>query len=516
MKDKYFESEDFITLLNTYTKATAQGGNIYLDAEDFCDVADYYLQQGKPEEAIAAADRGLRLHDDDELRIVKSSVLIYQHDYESAEKILDTCSDQKQSDVVYQRAQLQYALYNNVEVAEEMFHDWIAMEEESNRWEQDEYRREELARDCYIHIISSFIELVENHQYDEELVCRWIEDYLVTFAPIGNYDSDLILADTVREEGLLDMVLRVFSAILETNPYVNRGYAILASAQLASNDFSAAIESADYALAIDPDDVEAALTKAHAFMALENYEEAEKILSDYIEKKDDDSQAAALAYCYIYQDKDELAYEYLRRAEIFVQDKFLDVQMLPQAYGELAEGYLALEKADEAMRCIDAVIQLEPGNREAYFVRATTYLMKGDVETALNDFGTFVDGDAEVEIQSICMMFQRLLLFKYGEVVLSVMDVYESHYGEGEHIPEFLPYRAASLFQNDEANIQEFLDVLKKSCELQPRETKAVLGNLFPASLKPEDYHAYISTLVDKMLEKIGDLTEKMGGTEKN
>lgn len=507
MKDQYYESEEFRELLENYENSTAHGGNIYLDAEEFCDIADFYLQRGKAGQALEVAERGLRLHsDDDDLLTVKSSVLIYMHDYKAAEAILDSCSDQKQSDVLYQRAQLQYSLYNNVERAEEIFRDWIELEYENNRWETDENHRQEMARDCYIHIISSFIELVENHEYDEELVYRWIEDYLVTFSPLGNYDSDLILADTVREEAMLDMVIRVYCAILETNPYINKGYSVLGSAQLAAGDFSAALESADFALAIDPEDMEAVLTKAHAFMSLENYADAETLLREYMGKREDESQAIALAYCCIYLDKDEEAYGYLLRAENYLKDNDIDEMLLQQFYGELSEGFLAIEKGEEALRCVNRVLQYDEMNQNAYFVRGTVYLLLNNLEKAIDDLLVFIMMEKTDWVRSVCMVFQRLAMFNHFFIILEMIDYYENNSKKTGDISLFLPYKALALFQKEDTSVFDFLDVLKESGQLHPEETKVVLGHLFPEHMKPEEYYPHMCKMVDTLIDKFESL----------
>ena len=53
MGDKYFESEEFRTILQKYEEAVAQGQSPYLEPEELSDIAEYYEMLGN---TIASAD----------------------------------------------------------------------------------------------------------------------------------------------------------------------------------------------------------------------------------------------------------------------------------------------------------------------------------------------------------------------------------------------------------------------------------------------------------------------------
>ena len=114
MAKDYFQSKEFKDLLKSYEEQLEQGKSIYMDADDFADVADYYISMDKPLMAMDALGKGLSLHPDDEvLMIVLSATYIYQQKYDEAENVLNNL-DASNSDVKYQLAQLQYAKYHNM------------------------------------------------------------------------------------------------------------------------------------------------------------------------------------------------------------------------------------------------------------------------------------------------------------------------------------------------------------------------------------------------------------------
>lgn len=500
MKDEYFDSEEFKSLLRDYEAAEQHGRSLYLEAEDFCDVADYYLHAGKPQRAVEVIDRGLSIHaDDDGLLVVKSSAFMYMHRFKEAEALLDRCEDKEASDILYQRAQLQYALYGNVEKAEEMFRDWIDLERENNRWEPDEYKREDMYRDSYVHVISSFLELCEKHRYDGELVRRWVEDYIVTFSPLGNYDSDLLVADLMREEGILDMVVKVYNELLATDPYIKHGYTVLCSAQYACGEYENAIESAEFALAINPDDEDALITKAHSLYSLERKAEAVEYFLTYIDKTGDKSQCLPLAFCYIADDKDDEAREMLQQAEIFYSSLEDSLEVVCQALGDVAEGYLALNQPKDTLRCIMPVIKEFPDMPDSYLLRGTAMMMLGKVKDGLDDFLYYVES-SENNIEASALVVSRMLMCEQYPLALSLITAMEQ-YAEDENVNVdiLLPYKALAQFNCSE--VKDYLDTLKLACEKTPELTGSLMGSMFPPTVRPEHYYDYLMSIIGEELQ---------------
>lgn len=63
-EDDYFQSEEFMDILGRYEQAASSAPPPYMDSDELVDVADYYMSQGKHQEATEATRLALELHPD--------------------------------------------------------------------------------------------------------------------------------------------------------------------------------------------------------------------------------------------------------------------------------------------------------------------------------------------------------------------------------------------------------------------------------------------------------------------
>ena len=507
LRNSYYDSEEFKDILNDYETSVAEGRTPYFDADDFADIADYYLNIDKPKKCFQCLDWGLRLHPDEHLLLsIQSGAYIYTHKYRKAEKIIAKLNPDDE-DVLYQRAQLEYALYRHPVKAEEMFTDWINLQREvaeDTEEEEDEQQREEMLRDAYIHVITSFIELTPHHVYDEELVKRWIEGYLVTFSPLGNYDSDLTLADTVREEGLYDMTVKVYSNILETNPYLNYGWTVLAAAQFSCEMYEEALESVEFALAVNPHDWDSVLTKAHCLYSTNRHAEAVPCFEQYIEHTKDESQRLPYAISLVYADRNVEALEQLKRAEDYYQRNELDKESYAACCFEMSEAYLALDRLSASERCIDKAIALCPEESYYKLQKGTLRLANSDVSNAMLCFVDFIEGSTDV-VGNVLQVVGGFMLFGMEPIAVELISVLENF---GKFYPKLkilYPYKALAYLRT--GNYNGFMTYLKKSQRMCPEQARNVLSDLFPEGMNPQDYYQYMTENLSTIVKEKDLLT---------
>ena len=65
--EDYFNSNDFQELLHSYEASVASGDTLFLDADDFVDIADYYNYNDATDKAIEVVEQALELYPDDVL-----------------------------------------------------------------------------------------------------------------------------------------------------------------------------------------------------------------------------------------------------------------------------------------------------------------------------------------------------------------------------------------------------------------------------------------------------------------
>ncbi len=492
MQNDYYDSDEFREILDVYEQSLRDGMTPYLDVDDYSDIADYYMNADNPSQAIACVESGLQIYPDEaQLLLIKSGAYIYLHRYEEAEQIVNSVDSPENNEVLYQQAQLQYALYDNSSKAEEMFTEWLTRERDEAMYEEENpEQREEYIRDNYIHVITSLIELTPLPTFDEEIVKRWVELYIVNFSPLGNYDSDLILADTVRGECLYDMVVKVYSNILETNPYLSHGWTVLSAAQFTCNDIDEALDSVEFALAIDPKDTDAMITKAHCLLCKQNYADATPLLEEYIRKTHDGSQQLALATCYMECHNDVAALRTLQKAEFFFVRYSEDKEYYAGACYDMADLYFCLDKLDMARKYIDRAIRLNPDNVEYNLLNATLMLAEGRIAEALPLFINYVESQKDV-VEAVLKIVARLIMFNLDFVALELLDIAERTTETYLRHEQIYPYKALIyLRQKDYKHAAKYLELSNKLC---PDVAQWVLSDQIPTGMSLERYCELIS-----------------------
>ena len=523
MKDDYFESDEFKELLNNYEEARKQGYPCYLDEDDYADLSDYYMNKGNAEEAMECAELGLDTHPESVLmQSVKSGLLIFYHRYQEAREILDSIPAEKSNlDVFYQRAQLVYALDGDADTAEELFREWIELQKTDG--ERKGEKDDEYIRESYIHVITSFIELTEHRQFDEELVKRWVEEYLVTFPFNGTSNSDVVLSEIVREEHLLDMVEKVYLKILENDPYNNMGYTILATAQQALGKYEESIESCNFALAIDSRDWDAKAVLANDYFLLCNFKEALKHIEEVVKELGDYSQSLLYGKCLVLSDKPEEGCEQLRNAREYAETF---KKSIPTYYAdlcwEMADMFMMANHDDEALECIDEALEMAP-DEPTFLVEKGIILSHKGIETEMSD--AYIRESIEMSDNKLdASLGAAIRLLFVGALDRAIMyleeaDSYEPKFPDDEYRKHIIPaYRAAIYFKKQ--SLEEFLPALHEACVVCPD----MVGNLFvdqiPEDVAPEKFFDHMISKANEILERKererNEQEEKDGETPKN
>ena len=258
--DDYFDSKEFREMLAEYEEAVNTNEPVFMDAEELTEIADYYHCTGDPDRANDAIELALSLSPD---AVAPLDYMFHEalasNDVERAEEMLDKMIDKQEPEYIYDRAELM--LYN------------------SHVREANDYLREE-----------------QKHVPEEEM-----QDYLVDVATLlSEYDqNDLAMEwlmesnneDTPEYKELMAHMLvgigrykdsqKLFNELIDHSPFTPRYWNGLANAQLMEQDYDQAVESSEYAIAIDPDDPMGLLAKANGLYHLNNFEDALEYYNRY-------------------------------------------------------------------------------------------------------------------------------------------------------------------------------------------------------------------------------------------
>ena len=528
MSKDYFQSEDFKALLGAYENREEKDRSIYLDAEDFADIADYYLIEDKPEDAMNAINMGLEIHPDEEvLLIMQSATYIYMREFDKAQDIVIRL-DESNPDVKYQVAQLEYAKFGNVESAESIWRVWMDMENEENPDQEQQ-------RECYLHIISSMVELHNtnesgNHEYDKDCVRRWIREYIDKFQPLGKYEEDVQLVDLCRESELPDLLAEMLTQVLVERPYLPKGWASLALSQFLMRQYEQALESCDFALAINPDSLEALLTKAHTLNEMGQGVLAKPIFKEYLDKGGDVVQIIPYADA-LFQDGEvepaifELQWlanyleeqrdYHVHRMRTVENDKVSDEEyykesgiyadffdLYKKAYSDIGEVYHHHGYYKESIEVNDKILLVDNTCAESHFMLGINYLALEQYDTASKHFAHAL----QFAEDRVAMGLDIALTFVLNDFDLFALEVLNAI----SRIADFTksPFAnnipaAKSLVYLKMGNTKLFLKSFRRACNDTPELIKRVYENYFPKDMSVNEWADYAEKETDALMEKI-------------
>ena len=527
MAKDYFQSKEFKELLQSYEEQQDKGESIYLDADDFADLADYYLSIDQPTLTMDTLQRGLSLHPDDEvLMIVQSASYIYQRQYDEAEEVLKKL-DSTNSDVKYQLAQLQYAKYGQVKKAEKIWREWMKLE---NGQEPTEQHR----RESYIHVISSLIELRGNSrddkEYDVEAVRRWIREYIDTFTPLGAYDEDVQLADICRDNDLADLMAEVLTQLLEEQPYLPKGWTNLALAQYLMAQYEQAIESSDFALAINPNDLEALLTKAHSYHSMNEKKAAKPVFKEYLDKGGDAVQIIPYAdalfvtgerdvaiselewLCNYFENRRLESEQKYQKARVMYGDDPQKMQEADDVYDDFLDLYKRIltdigdlyhhnECFEESIAVNRRMTEVDPQDAEAYFMLGINNLALGRYEESSRNFAYALQW-ADDQVMMGVDIALTFVLNNFDKFALEVLNAV-SQIAANSDSPFVKNIPAAkSLTYLKLGHKDQFLRYFKQACQETPDLVQKVYEGYFPANSPVSQWGDYAAKNIDKLMRK--------------
>ena len=156
-------------------------------------------------------------------------------------------------------------------------------------------------------------------------------------------------------------------------------------------DYSNAITSSEYAIAINPDDPDGLASKANGLFRLGNYEEALEYFSR-LEKLMPDDELVQLneGVCLVNLQRHQGAVPFLERALEVADD---ESEILPQIYLELAFCYSSMKQPSKALEMIDVAMELPGDTTDLMVIRGHILLENGMLEEAEKTFKKAIRGD---------------------------------------------------------------------------------------------------------------------------
>jgi tetratricopeptide (TPR) repeat protein len=272
--------KDISALAKKYEQAMESGRNIYLDADEFGDLAEYYDSLDDIDTAREIVDAGLEIHPaNSSLLIKKAKFAVYDGEYSLSLKILDKSALEYDYDVYLIKIEcyLQMELYNEAyELTKELL-DKEEDEDPENIFAELGFLHVEA--DCFKEAVAYFLESLKHNPENIEV----LSDLSYAYEMLDNFEAAIYTTNR----------------ILDIEPYAYEAWTNLGKLYSLKEEFEKAIDAFDFALTINDSDNNVLKLKAHCLFLTERTGEAIEIFNELLRLDSKDiSIYFLLAECY--------------------------------------------------------------------------------------------------------------------------------------------------------------------------------------------------------------------------
>ncbi|MBQ3632099.1 MAG: tetratricopeptide repeat protein [Prevotella sp.] len=460
--DEYFDSEEFRELLAEYEEAVGSGQPVFMDAEELTEIADYYHCTGANDQANDAIHLAISLSPD---AVAPLDYLFHEaladRNPAQAEELLDRMIDKTGPEYIYDRAELM------------LYHGKANNANAYLRKEQKKVPEEEM-QDYVVDVATLFSD------YDQPTIAmEWLNEGNEEDTP----EYQELKAHMLAGIGRYKDSLKIFNELIDRNPFSKRYWNGMANTQLMEEDYDKAVESSEFAIAIDPNDPEGLLAKADALFHLNNFTDALEYYGRYNQLEPDD--AYGLLYqgiCLLNLDRIEEAVVTLEKAEA-VDEGMLREDIIE----ELAFAYNELGATPKALELLDSLDSDDPNTHSNVLIMKGHLLLcvgrNAEAESLFSEAINTHKAPHEAILRVIISLFDNQFIEGAYKMFKRLYKLAPSDFNYG--------YAYMALCCYDLKYDDEFLFYLKEACQRNPRECRSVLSFLFPSDVKPQDYYNY-------------------------
>ena len=469
---EYFNSEDFREILSKYEESAKSGHPVYMDADDLADIADYYQYNGHPEEAEEVIELALTYNPQAVGPLLyKAREALTRRDFDTAREYASRIQVADALEALFLQGEI-LICEGKKEEADELYRQYM----------KEEVMDDELMD--YVYDVANIFSEYGLHDKSFEWIARSQGD-----------DSDEfkeLMARTLFGLGKYKDSERIFNELIDQNPFSSKYWNALASIQFMQEDYSSAVTSSEYAIAIDPNDADGLLSKANSLYNLENFETALSFFQKYSEKMPDDEFGFLhQGTCLINLSRYEEAITALKKAEELADKKS---QYLPDIYQELAFAYSELHQPDTAILYLDKTKDLDCDHINILIIKGHVMLSNEKREEAEQIFREALqlsENSPSVMLRIIVSLYDNNYLeSSYFLLKKFFKHVVDENWKDGY---AYMAHCCLNMKKDD-----EFLHYLKLACEKNPKEARMVLACYFPKDMKPKDYYEYMINKLNK------------------
>lgn len=443
-------------LLDRFENTISQGFVQYFDIDDLETIIDCYIVADQLNKARMALDYAYRIHpNSNEIHFKEGKLLLMEGKYDEAITIIESTPN-IEPDYIAILAECYLRIYN-FEKSKELFAQYLT-----------KCNTNELA------IIFVDIASLYNSHNQPELALEFIENGIALFPN----DINILTEQAFAFEQLdrLEEASKLFTQILDLNPYQPEIWGMLGSILFRQNNFTEAIKAYDYALAINPNDINIKLQRAHCLFNLGLFNEAIEPYEDYIASNPED----AMVTTFLAETYENI--ENWESAQFLYKKVLKNSDYIPEAWIGLAACQHNLENIEIAYETIKIADKKFPNNHHIvhYMARIENEIanMNHDdnlLNKALNHFLFCLKTTPDDET----LLFDTANIFLQFSEYRNAKNLYEKAYSINPFIEKLTLFMSMTYFalgMYDEA--KKFLNIARETIA----NADEIFLSLFPTS----------------------------------
>ena len=466
---KYFEEPGFKKILERYEQARAAGQNVYMDAEDLTDVAEYYaLVLQDNEQADEAINLALLLHPDAvDPQIFKARQFMLANEPDKALEICNAIDDQGHREVLFLRAELMVRDDNCEDASDLLLRSAEAQSEDVDYFLYD----------------SAYI-FIDYSQYDWALV---FANRLADMAPDW-YKTWQLQADVQLGMGNNRVALKYVGRMLDVDPFSIETWNWSAEAHSNLGQYTQAMESVEYALAIEPENERALQLKAWILLQQGNCAEAHEIYQR-LETVNPTCENHWMydSYALLDLNQPEQAYRAVKQAEELAGDDSEDKAAI---FEQVAQSASRLGNVNEALEYLGKAESVKAGEKknewDERMLAVRVFAENDSLDEALKAIHALMERypDAALDIyyQGASVLFD----YSYFDTVVAMLT--ELLQLSDEVHPD--AYAMLAFSQMSLGNHDEALTNIRKAIDAHAPSLADIFCDKFPG-VKPEEIYDY-------------------------
>lgn len=465
--DDYFDNKSFDDMLSKYEHAINKNQPVFMDADELTDIADYYQTICEPDKAERAINLALSLSPG------SSSPLTYRihqaldnNNIELAKEFLSQMTEVNDYDYILNHAEILLAQ---------------GLADEANSYLLCQFK--DAPPKDYQNFVIDVANIFIDYTYFEHAL-NW-----VSYTSFPEEDEiqkikGIILINLNRCKEAIE----IFSTLIDKEPFHKEYWTSHALAHYMDANYEKAIQSSEFAIAIDSNDPASIKIKADALYALRNYEQALVFYERYSELIPYDNYSYYQQGNCLLETRDfEKAVGPLKKALDLSEE---DLPVTPTILMLLAFTYSLINKPEEGHKCMDCLESLDYDPIAELYMRAHLHLVEGNKVAACQVILQALKKGYNEETQPLIELVEALHDTGHQEYCYQLLrtffDIAPAHINKG--------YSYLALCCYELKHYSEFLYYLQIASERNQVECKRVLGSFFPSGMEPKDYCNYLKT----------------------